>query len=98
MFEFLSGKSVEELLQISAEARKLAEDLRGKKPSYRLAILGGVKDASYKSAREGIIACFRGTAEITLEDGSRWRAVGHGPKGDAWSVTRHGWIEFIPLG
>jgi len=96
-FDFLKGKSVQQLKQISEVSAKMAEDLKAVLPSYDLAIFAGVQDCSYDTQSNGWVRCYRGEALIKMDDGRVFRAVGHGPDGDAWSIYRQGYIEFIPI-
>jgi hypothetical protein len=95
--EFLKGKSANELLRIAAAAADLANDLAAAQPSYELALLHGVEDCSYETVRHGLVASYAGEATIIMADGRPWRAIGHGPTGNAHWVERAGWIEFIPM-
>jgi len=69
-------------------------ELRKSQPPYALAIDAGVSDVSYPTVRHGTVAAYRGEADVTMPDGSRWHAVGHMPDGDAENLWRRGWIEF----
>jgi hypothetical protein len=89
--------SAAQLDELAKRAQKLAADLRAKKPSATLALEAGVTDCSYRTVRYGVVASYSGAATVTMDDGTRWRCVGHGPQGDAEYVTRQGWIEMIPL-
>lgn len=93
----LSGMSAVQLDTLAAKAKSLAADLRKSQPTYDLALAAGVRDNSYGTVRWGRVASYSGEAVVTLEDGSRWRCVGRRPKGDAETVERQGYIEFIPL-
>uniref|UniRef100_A0A6M3XW46 Uncharacterized protein n=1 Tax=viral metagenome TaxID=1070528 RepID=A0A6M3XW46_9ZZZZ len=92
-----TGKSADELEKIAFQANKLSDDLRRNEPSYALALSNGVRDCSYHTQRCGMVAEYKGTAIIKMANGKMWRAVGHGPCGTAETVTRDGWIEFIPI-
>lgn len=93
----LTGMSANKLERISQKAADLAADLRKTEPSYRLALAAGVCDVSYRTVRWGVVASYSGEVIITMEDGSTWRAVGHGSTGTAEYVDKQGYIEFIPL-
>lgn len=93
----LKNMSVQQLESLSHAASKLANDLRKQEPSYDLALLNGVRDKSYPTVANGYVSKYSGEALITMADGRKWRAVGHGPAGDAYTVTRQGFIEFIPI-
>ena len=93
----LSKKSAEQLNTLAKRATSLAQDLQKREPSYELAIENGIRDKSYSTVRYGRVPSYAGEVEITMSDGSRWRAIGHGPTGNAHVVTRDGYIEFIPL-
>jgi hypothetical protein len=94
--EFLKGKSSRELKRIAKAAIKLAEQLNKEKPSYDLAIANGCYDKSYGTTANGEIASYGGEAIVTMENGRRWRCVGHSSTGDAY-YGYDGYIEFIPL-
>ena len=93
----LANRSAAELRSIAAQATQLAADLEATQPSVALAIAAGVCDASYQTVRFGLVLSYRGEAVITMADGSRWRAVGHGPSGTPAFVSREGYVEFVPL-
>ena len=93
----LGGRSATELRGISSLAAELAADLAKAEPSTALALEHGIVDKSYNTIREGRVSRYEGEAIITMEDGRRWKAIGHGPRGCAEYVSRHGFIEFIPL-
>jgi len=98
MSEFnFKGMSADQLERLAQKATELAKDLRKKEPTYALAEAAGVKDTGYETVRFGWISSFSGEAEVTMADGSRWRCVGHRPKGSAEWVSRGGFIEFIPI-
>ena len=59
-----------------------------------LVLENGVKDKSYKSARQGIIACYSGRAEFEFM-GKQVIAVGYGTRGNAYAVSQHGFIEYM---
>lgn len=89
--------SAEALEKIAKDAAELARELRGKEPTYALALAAGIEDTSYSTVRYGRVASYSGTATITMADGSKWSAVGHRPTGPADYVARQGYIEFKPL-
>ena len=93
----LSNMSAVQLEQLANVALDIANDLRKKEPSYKLAILAGVQDSSYKTVRHGRISRYAGEATITMDDGSLWKALGHGTEGSPEFVTREGYIEFFRL-
>ena len=93
----LKGLSADALECLARHATALAKDLRREEPTIRLALEAGIVDSSYHTVRYGMVAEYRGTVEITLANGKRWRAIGHGPMGTAAHVSKEGWIEFIPL-
>ena len=92
----LRGLSANALDCLARRAASLAADLRQQQPSYELALLGGVCDASYSTVRHGLVPSYSGTAVIEMADGTKWLAVGHGPEGTASYVSKDGYIEFIP--
>lgn len=93
----LANLSADQLTNLAQQASALAADLSANQPSYQLALAAGVQDRSYNTTRFGFIASYSGTAIITMSDGRRWQAVGHGPCGSASYVSKDGFIEFIPL-
>lgn len=94
----LSGLSADALTKLAERAQTLAADLRKEQPSYELAIEAGVKDKGYNTVRCGWVSSYSGEAVIEMANGKKWKAVGHGPRGDASWVSKDGYIEFIPLG
>jgi len=74
-----------------------AKEMEGAQPTVELALAAGVRDVSYGTVRWGRVADYRGEAIVTMADGRRWRCVGHGPAGSAEVISRHGYVEFIPL-
>ena len=93
----LSNMSATELRVLAKKAAELAEALAAERPRYALALANGVRDTSYNTVRWGRIPSFTGTAIIQMEDGRRWKAIGHEPTGTAEYVSRDGYIEFVPL-
>ena len=93
----LSGLSTQQLRELSKRATALANDLEKMEPSYSIALEHGIIDRGYKTTANGYVNSYRGECEFTMSDGRRWKAVGHSPDGDAWSIYRNGYIEFIPL-
>lgn len=94
----LSGLSVDSLTELAKRAIALAADLHLSEPSYDLALEAGVRDKSYNTVRCGWVSSYSGEAVIEMANGKKWKAVGHGPRGDASWVSKDGYIEFIPLG
>lgn len=92
----LRGLSANALDCLARRAALLAADLRQQQPSYELALLGGVCNASYATVKHGLVHWYRGEAVIEMADGTKWLAVGHGPEGTAEYVSKDGYIEFIP--
>ena len=76
---------------------ELARDLRANEPSVALALRAGVKDKSYDTVANGWVLRYEGEAVVKLANGREYRCVGHGPRGDAHSIYRQGFIEFIWL-
>lgn len=93
----LQGLSADALLGLARRAKELAGALREEQPSKELALLNGVVDRSYNTVSNGWVPSYSGTAIIEMEDGSRWRAIGHPPKGNAYIINKRGWIEFIKV-
>ena len=92
-----AGMSADALEKLARDASELATALRAAQPNYAVALANGIRDRSYSTVRWGRVADYSGEAIITMADGRRWRAVGHGPEGGAEMISRHGWIEFQPL-
>ena len=92
----LSGLSKQELRKVAKRASQLADDLKKKEPSYELALENGVADVGYNTTANGYVSSYSGEADIIMDDGSKWKAIGHGPDGDARSIYQQGYIEFIP--
>ena len=93
----LTGMSADSLKALAEKAMALAADLRKSQPSYELALESGVKDKSYPTVANGYVSSYSGEAVVTMEDGSKWRCVGRGPKGCPAHISKQGFIEFIPL-
>lgn len=93
----LKNMSSQELRELAKKANQLADDLKKEEPSYTLALENGIKDISYNTTANGYVSSYKGTATITMENGSTWKAIGHRPKGDAWSIYRQGYIEFTKI-
>jgi len=85
------------LTELSRRAAAIAADLKKNEPSTMLALEAGIIDTSYDTTACGRVASYRGTAVVTMDDGTKWRCVGHTPQGNAYSVTRDGYIEYLPL-
>lgn len=93
----LSNLSSVELKKIAKKALQLAADLEKQEPSYALALENGIKDCSYNTTANGYVYSYSGEAEVTMDNGRKWKAVGHRPDGDAWCIYRQGYIEFVPI-
>ena len=93
----LKGLSSQELRALAKRAIKLAEDLKATRPSKEMALEFGIRDLSYNTQSNGYVSSYAGETIIKMADGKRWRAVGHPPDGDAYSIYRQGYIEFFPL-
>ena len=93
----LKGLSAQQLRRLAKRALKLAEDLEKEEPSYRLALEAGVRDTSYDTTANGFVWSYSGEAIIEMPNGRKWKAIGHRPEGDAWSIYKQGYIEFIPI-
>lgn len=93
----LAGLSSVELEKLAKRAASLAADLKAKEPSYALALEAGIEDRSYNTVRYGRVARFAGEAEIVMDNGAKWLAKGHGPRGTAEHVSREGYIEFLKI-
>lgn len=97
LLNLVGGLSAQELTRLAVLATERASDLKAAQPSVALALAAGVRDNGYRTVRYGWITSYTGEAEITMENGDRWLAVGHEPSGNAHWVTSEGWIEFFPL-
>lgn len=97
MNELIKTLSSTQCQELAQQLSQRAKDLRQKQPTYELAFSAGIEDVGYDTVRWGWVASYRGRAEITLDDGSRWLAIGHGPKGNAEYIARDGFIEFRPI-
>ncbi len=93
----LSGMSALALEDLAAKAKSLASDLRKEEPTYALALEAGVVANGYNTVRWGFVPSYHGTAIITMANGKKWKAIGHGPSGSAEYVSRDGHIEFVPV-
>jgi len=94
----LSKMSKRQLRELSKKAADLANDLEKQEPTYALALESGVVDRGYNTTANGFVSSYSGEAIITMDDGGKWKAIGHGPTGgDAWTVGKQGYIEFIPI-
>lgn len=93
----LSGMSSYQLEKLAKKASLLAGDLKKEEPTYNVALENGVEDCSYRTVRWGEISSYSGEATVTLENGTKWKCVGHKPQGNTHVVTREGFIEFIKL-
>ena len=82
---------------LAIEMTALARDLRANEPTVALALRAGVKDISYDTVANGWVLRYEGEAVVTLDNGRSYRCVGYGPRGDAHSIYRQGFIEFIWL-
>lgn len=92
----LKNMSSKELIKLSKKAMNLAKDLEKDEPSYQLAIEHGIVDEGYNTTANGWVNSYSGMAEITMENGKRWKALGRRCGGDAYYAI-DGYIEFIPL-
>ena len=94
----LQNMSIEELNKFSRRALTRAEDLARKVPTYQMARDAGVRDIGYSTTANGWVSSYTGEAIIKMGNGDCWKAVGRGPEGDAATIHRKGFIEFIPVG
>jgi hypothetical protein len=89
------GLTLKQLEEIIIEAKCLAHDLKeGGEPSYFLAKANGIVDKSYQTLAFGLVSSYSGEAVITMANGQKWCAIGHGSTGSATTLTSRGWIEF----
>lgn len=95
--KILTKMSSAQLTHLSEMCQKLAQDLKKKEPSYELALLNGIQDKTYNTVRNGIIPSYGGETIIKMNDGTKWKAIGHRSSGTAHYVSRVGWIEFVLL-
>lgn len=93
----LSNMSADALTALANRANALAADLRKTQPSYALALEAGVEDAGYNTVANGYVSRYEGEAIVTMDNGTRWKCVGHLPKGGPSHISKQGYIEFIPL-
>ena len=63
----------------------------------KLALANGVRDESYDTVRYGRIPSYAGRAEFATSDGTKWRAIGHSPKGTPERVSEPGYIEYTEV-
>lgn len=89
--------SVPELRMLARKCERAATELESGQPSHEMALAKGIHDCGYNTVRYGWVSSFKGNVDLTMPDGSVWRAIGHGPTGTAEYVSRSGWIEFIRL-
>ena len=94
--EFIKGLSSVKLRELSKDLLKLAADLEAEEPSDKLAILHGIKDNGYNTTANGWIDNYSGECIVTMDNGSKWRCIGHWAGGDAWHAI-NGYIEKIKL-
>lgn len=59
----------------------------------KLALEHGIRDKSYDTVRFGMVSDYSGEAEIVIK-GEKYKAIGHGPRGSASSVSAEGYIEW----
>jgi len=92
----LSRISSVELRKLAKKAISLANEQEQSNPSYKIALEAGIVDISYINNTNKTIASYTGEVEITMENGSKWKAIGHKPEGNSF-IENEGFIEFIPL-
>jgi len=71
-----------------------------KEPTILMALAAGIKDESYRTVWCELILRYSGEAVITMDNGRKWKAIGHGngPRGGLpGGASKPGWIEFIPM-
>ena len=93
----LAQLSAVALRRLARKAAAIAADLEKSQPSERLALEAGVQDVSYDTVRYGRVLSYRGSAVVTMADGSRWQCIGHGPRGTSEIIYKEGYVEFVPL-
>jgi hypothetical protein len=93
----LKGISAEGLRRLAKEAVKIASHLEEVQPSYKLALLNGIEDKSYDTPSWGWVSSYSGVANIVMDDGTKWVATGHGPRGSASWISTDGFIEFVKV-
>ena len=89
----LLNLSAEKLEELAVKAQTLAADLRLEEPSDSLCIEAGIIDCGYDTQCNGYVPSFSGEVVVTLENGSKWRCVGHKPTGSASYIDTDGFIE-----
>ena len=62
----------------------------------KLALEAGIQDRSYQTPRQGWVASYLGEALIHYK-GQTYKAIGHDTEGCPMTVTKEGFIEFIPI-
>ena len=62
----------------------------------KLAVKAGIKDNGYKTVANGWVNNYKGEVELEIE-GVKYLAKGHKPDGDAYSIFKDGYIEFIEI-
>jgi len=95
----LAEMTAAELDELAGQAARLAADLRGRQPTYALALAGGIQDIGWIHPSLGWIHSYWGKCEIMMDDGGLWRAEGHRPNGGPTSswISREGYIEFTEI-
>ena len=93
--EELDGLDSTQLIELAEAAIVRSEYLKSQEPAYDLALMKGVKDNSY-SVQRGYVYSYSGEAEIILENGQKWHALGRSCGGNAHYAV-DGYIEFIPV-
>jgi len=91
------GLSACELRSLATAAVKIAAALEERQPSIELALESGIEDKSYDTRGCGRVLEYSGEVIITMENGDRWLAVGHGSQGGPSWISKQGWIEFTPI-
>ena len=93
----ITNMSAEQLDDLAKACIDRAAALRSSQPPIALALLVGIRDVSYNTVANGYITAYVGDCIVEMSGGKKWRAVGHMPVGDAATVKKQGFIEFIPL-
>jgi hypothetical protein len=84
------------LMELEIRLKNLLKAVEGDTtPTWDHAIWSGIKDTSYKSARQGEIGNYSGSCTIKTPH-RKWSVEGTRSKGTAYAVSSHGKIVFTP--
>lgn len=74
----------------------MKKNLSPNEEMIQLALEAGIKDRSYSTPRQGWVESYLGEAIIEYK-GQKYKVIGHDTEGCPMTVTREGYIEFIPV-